>query len=165
MGDIYRSITEENISEKPRNKTYTLTNNHHTIETLVQTSGNYINNEIKIMQHHKFKYLFNERKRLSGLKSRDDIIITSADKAGNTETLYNNEKLKQLQTKWSNKTKQWNCPKCNSKIPKGKSIKQKYCQKYKYIGPKYPIKYSKRGIFRETCHKLRDLSQIKNVVY
>ena len=50
------------------------------------------------------------------------------------ETLHNSEKQKLPND--LTKIKQCNCPKCNSKIPKRKSITEKYCQKSKSNGPK-----------------------------
>ena len=76
-------FTKQDIFRKPTNKTWFPNNNHHSIETFIEATRNEINNEIKNMKRPNYSNLsVKEQKALQELQSRDDIVITEADKGG-----------------------------------------------------------------------------------
>ena len=98
MKDFYRRIklkahfknsenkncfTEEEIFRKPTNETWIPNNNHHSIETFIEATRNEINNKIEKKKQLNYSNLsVKEQKAFQELKSRDDIVITEADKGG-----------------------------------------------------------------------------------
>ena len=73
----------EDIFRKPTNKTWVPNNNHHSTETFIEVTRNEINNEIEKMKRPNYSNLsVKEQKALQELQSRDDIVITDADKGG-----------------------------------------------------------------------------------
>ena len=98
MGDFYRRIkfkvqfknpenkarfTEEDTFRKPTNKTWVPNSSHHSIETFIEATRNEINNETEKSKRPNYSNVFvREQKALQELQSRNDIVITDADKGG-----------------------------------------------------------------------------------
>ena len=98
MEDFYRRIelkahfknpenkahfTEEDIFRKPTNKTLIPNNNHHSIETFIEATRNESNIEIEKTKRPNYSNLsVKEQKASQKLQSRDNIVITEADKSG-----------------------------------------------------------------------------------
>ena len=58
-------------------------NNHHSIETFIEVTRKEINDEIEKTERHNYSNLsVKEQKSLQELQSRDNIVITEADKGG-----------------------------------------------------------------------------------
>ena len=104
MEDFYRRIkvkshfrnpenkarfTEGDIFIKPTNKTCVPNNNHHSIETFIETTRNEFNKEIEKTKRPNYSNLsVKEQKALQELQSKDDIAITDADKDGVIAIIY-----------------------------------------------------------------------------
>ena len=70
----------------------------------------------------------------------------------------------QIHTKWSNKSKQWNCPKCYNKISNGKSATKNHywrTENSKSENPTFlhPTKNLQARNSRKTCHRFWELPQ------
>ena len=72
---------KEDIFRKPTHKTW-IPNNKYSIETFIEATRNDINNEIEKTKRPSYSNLSERKKALQELQSRDNIVITDADKGG-----------------------------------------------------------------------------------
>ena len=96
-------FSEKNIFRKPTNKTWVPDNNHHSIETFIEATRNEINNEIIKTKRPNYSNLsVKEQKALQELQSRDDIVITEAEKGGAVVILHVEDYVKEAERQLHN---------------------------------------------------------------
>ena len=76
-------LLKKTNSKKSTNKSWIPTNNHHSIETNIEATRNEIQEKMEKRRPSKYsKLTIKEWKAMQELQSRNDIVITDADKGG-----------------------------------------------------------------------------------
>ena len=71
------------MKKTPTNKSWIPTNNHHSIETNIEATRKEIQGKMEKRRPSKYsKLTIKEWKAMQKLQSRNDIVITDADKGG-----------------------------------------------------------------------------------
>ena len=95
---------EEDRFKKPTNKNWIPTNNYHSIETFIEATRNEIQEKTEKARPSKYSNLtIKERKAMQELQSRNDIVITDADKGGAAVILDVGDYVKEAERHLNNK--------------------------------------------------------------
>ena len=96
--------SEEDRFKKPTNKNWILTNNHYSIGTFIEATRSEIQEKVEKTRPSKYSNLtIKELKAMQELQSRNDIVITDADKGGAVVILDVEDYVKQAERQLNNK--------------------------------------------------------------